>query len=49
MDKGEHLAIVIPMYNLLDYSHNYSMASGRLWNYCHRNEIDDVDDYASWG
>ena len=28
------------MYNLLEYSHNYSMTSGSLWNYC-KNEIDD--------
>ena len=28
------------MNNLLEYSHNYSMTSGILWNY-HKGEIDD--------
>ena len=36
------------MYNLLEYSQNYSMTSGRLWN-CYRDKIDDVDDNASDG
>ena len=35
--------MVMPMYNLLEYSQNYSMTSGSLWNY-YRDEIDDVDD-----
>ena len=38
----------MPMYNLLEYSQNYSMTSGSLWNY-YRDEIDDVDDNASDG
>ena len=33
------------MYNLLEYSPNYSMTSGSLWNY-YRDKIDDVDDNA---
>ena len=37
--------VVIPMGNLLEYSDNYSMASGSLWN-LYRDEIDDVDDDA---
>ena len=28
----------MPMYNLLEYSNNYSMTSGSLWNY-YRDEI----------
>ena len=38
----------MPMYNLLEYSQNYSMTSGSLWNY-YRDEIDDADDNASVG
>ena len=38
----------MPMYNLLEYSQNYSMTSGSLWNY-YRDEIDNVDDNASDG
>ena len=40
--------IVMPMYNLLEYSQHYSMISESLWNY-YRDEIDDVDDNASHG
>ena len=29
----------MPMYNLLEYSGNYPVTSGRLWNY--RDEVDD--------
>ena len=36
----------MPMYNLLEYSENYSMTSESLWNY-YRDEIDGVDDNAS--
>ena len=34
------------MYNLLEYSDNYSITSGSLWNY-NRNETSGVDDNAS--
>ena len=30
------------MYNLLEYSDNYSMTLRRLWNYC-RDEVNDDD------
>ena len=47
----EDLDIVMSMYNLLEYSENYSMSSGRLWNH-YRDEMNDdtnensaVDDY----
>ena len=30
----------MPMYNLLEYSDNYSMTSRHLWNY-YRDEIND--------
>ena len=43
INNAEDLDIVMPMYNLLEYSQNYSMTSGSLWNYF-RDEIDDVDD-----
>ena len=31
---------VIPIYNLLEYSYNYSLASASLWNY-YSNEVND--------
>ena len=38
----------MPMYNLLEYSDDYSIASGNLWNYF-REEIDGVDNIATHG
>ena len=42
----EGLDIVMPVYNFLAYSVNYSMTSGSLWNY-YVDEIDDFDDNTS--
>ena len=36
--NADDLEIVMPMYNLLEYSDNYSMTLGSLWNYC-RDEV----------
>ena len=38
--NSKDLDIVIPMLNILEYSFNYSMTSGHLWNY-YRDEIND--------
>ena len=46
MENAEDLDIVIPMYNLPEYSDNYFMTLGSLWNY-YKDEIDGVDDIAS--
>ena len=48
IDNAEDLDIVVPIYNLLEYSQNYSMTSGSLWNY-YRDETDDVDNDTSDG
>ena len=48
IDNAEDLDVVMPMYNLLEYSQSYSMTSESLWNY-YRDEIDDVDDNGSDG
>ena len=37
IDNAEDLGIVMPLYNLNEYSKNYSKTSGSLWNY-YRNE-----------
>ena len=34
IDNAEDLDIVMPMYNLLEYSKNYRKTTGSLWNYC---------------
>ena len=33
IDNAENLNVVMPMYNLLEYSKNYRKTTGRLWNY----------------
>ena len=33
IDKAEDIDIVMPMYNFIEYSDNYSKASGILWQY----------------
>ena len=33
IDNAEYLDIVMPMYNLLEYSKNYSKTTGSFWNY----------------
>ena len=40
IDNAEDLNIVMPMYNLLEYSENFSMTSGSVWNY-QKGEIND--------
>ena len=34
IDNVEYAEIVMPMYNLIEYSDNYSKTSGSLWQYC---------------
>ena len=34
IDNAEYIDIVMPMYNLIEYSNNYSKTSGSLWKYC---------------
>ena len=34
IDNAEYSDIVMPMYNLIEYSDNYSKKSGSLWQYC---------------
>ena len=42
VDDARHISITIPMYNLIEYSDNYSDTSGSLWQF-KRDEIEDVD------
>ena len=43
VDNAEHINITMPMYNLIEYSDNYSDTSGSLWQF-KRDEIEgDVD------
>ena len=42
IDNAEYIDIVMPMYNLIEYSDNYSKTFGSLWQYC--KEIPAVND-----
>ena len=43
IDEAEYINIAMPMYNLIEYSDNYSDTSGSLWQF-KRDEIEgDVD------
>ena len=33
IDEAEHINIAMPMYNLIEYSDNYSDTSGSLWQF----------------
>ena len=41
IDNAEYIDIVMPMYNLIEYSDNYSETSATLWQYC--KEIQEVN------
>ena len=41
IDYAEYIDIVMPIYNLIEFSGNYSKRSGSLWQYC--KEIPAVD------
>ena len=41
IDNAEYIDTVMPVYNLTEYSNNYSKISERLWHYC--KEIPAVD------
>ena len=43
LDNVKDIDIVMPMYNLIEYSDNYAKISGSLWQYF-RDEPDDNDD-----
>ena len=43
IDEADFINITMPMYNLIEYSNNYSDTSGSLWNF-KRDEIGGNDD-----
>ena len=49
LDNAKDIDIVVPMYNLIQYSENYSKVSGSLWQYCKDipavNNNDDIVDF----
>ena len=49
IDNVKHIYVIIPMYNLIEYSDNYSKTSGILWQY-YRDEpaLTDADAIANF-
>ena len=44
IDNAEDLDIVMPVYNLIEYSKKYSETSGTLWNYYKDISTDPISD-----
>ena len=42
IDNAEYIDIVMPMYNLIEYSDNYSKTSGSLWQYYKDDPNDNI-------
>ena len=42
--QNNHLDVVIPMHNLLEYRKNYRKTTGSLWNYYRDEPNSDTDD-----
>ena len=48
MDNAHDIDIVMPMYNLIEYSDNYSKTSGSLWQYCKDDPNENLTDSESF-
>ena len=49
IDNAKDIDIVMPMYNLIEYSDNYAKTTGSLWQYCKdipvRNDNNIIEDF----
>ena len=48
IDNAKDIYIVIPMYNLIEYSDNYAKTTGSLWQYFRDEPNDDIEDSESF-
>ena len=48
IDNARDIDIVMSMYNLIEYSHNYSKTSGSLWQYYKDDLNDNLTDFESF-
>ena len=48
LDNAKNVDIVMPMYNLIGYSDNYSKTSGSLWQYSNDDTNDNLADSKSF-
>ena len=46
--NAKNIDIVMPMYNLIEYSDNYAKATGSLWQYFRDEPNDDIEDSESF-
>ena len=46
IDNAEDLDVVMPMYNLLEYSKNYRKTTGSLWNYYRDEPSNPLSSYS---
>ena len=44
IDNAQDFDIVMSMYNLIEYSDNYSKTSGNLWQYCKDDPNNNIAD-----
>ena len=47
MDNAKDLGVVMPMYNVIEYSNNYSKASGSLYQFC-GDEPNNITTSSEW-
>ena len=48
IDNVKDIDVVMPMYNLIEYSDNYSKASGSLWQYYKNDPNDNITESESF-
>ena len=48
IDNAKDIDIVMPMYNLIEYSDNYWKTSGSLWQYCKDDQNDNLGNSRSF-
>ena len=48
VDNAKDIDIVIPMYNLMEYSDNYAKTTGSLWQYFRDEPDDNIEDSESF-
>ena len=48
IDNAKDIDIVMPMYNLIEYSDNYAKTTGRLWQYFRDEPADNIEDSKSF-
>ena len=48
IDNAQDIDIVMPMYNLIEYSDNYSKTSGSLWQYYKDDPNDNIENSESF-